>query len=296
MRIDRCLTFSAMLLALGLRLAAQPSQQDWAQHVGWDGVSHFTEYLIFSPGFMGPNALPVPVLPEGRIIREGFVSVGGALHRAPGDFTRNFTAALAYSPDRKRAAFDLYLVPQEFFTVSDSLKWQRNVYYRNWNERRAIGDLYVNSHLQLLFAGRHPLDLTLRAGLRTASSSKKEAARYTDAPGYYFDLSGGRDLGRHFRLYGMAGLYVWQTNQDRQYQNDAFLFGLGQSWRQGPWHVWLHAAGYLGYLNNGDRPLTLRAGAEWRQGRWGWIAEGQWGLLDLPYRSVEARARYYLFP
>ena len=33
----------------------------------WDGITHWSKYLIVSPGYFGPNALPVPDVKQGLI-------------------------------------------------------------------------------------------------------------------------------------------------------------------------------------------------------------------------------------
>src|SRR5687767_6948751 len=39
----------------------------WEQIHGYDGHSHWSDYMTFSPAFMGPNALPVPEVRTGRV-------------------------------------------------------------------------------------------------------------------------------------------------------------------------------------------------------------------------------------
>jgi hypothetical protein len=64
----------------------------------------------------------------------------------------------------------------------------------------------------------------LRIGYRFPSS-EIGASRFTDAPGYYFDVSFAKGFHSHpaLKWIVMAGGYFWQAEIRRHPQDDAFL-------------------------------------------------------------------------
>jgi hypothetical protein len=59
-------------------LTAQENFSWWNELHNWDGLSPWEGYLIVSPDFFGPNALPVPKLQNGRIIQSARATLGAA--------------------------------------------------------------------------------------------------------------------------------------------------------------------------------------------------------------------------
>ena len=90
----------------------------------------------------------------------------------------------------------------------------------------------------------------------------------------------------------MFGFYVWQTNQDRHFQDDAFLFGAGMEYNKRDWRIQLSSCAYFGYMQNGDQPLLIRLGAEKKINRSTAILRFQQGLHDFKYSTVEAGAKW----
>jgi hypothetical protein len=90
-----------------------------------------------------------------------------------------------------------------------------------------------------------------------------ENARYTDAPGYFFDISFGKNLvskeNESLRLAISQGFYVWQLLGRGQKQNDAYLYGIELAYEKNKWALNCGLSGYTGYLNNGDKPLVSRS-------------------------------------
>jgi hypothetical protein len=137
----------------------------------------------------------------------------------------------------------------------------------------------------------------LRLGYRFPTSSGFGAARYSDGPGYYFDLSFGKPLGKYLKWNGMAGFYSWQIQSDKHQQDDAFLFGTGLEWNKNSWRLQTNVAGYLGYLkNSGDKPIVYRLNMEKRIKRTGILLAFQQGLHDFDYSTLEVGAKYYFKP
>jgi len=125
------------------------------------------------------------------------------------------------------------------------------------------------------------------------SGGKTGAARYTDAPGYWIDAGGAVALGSsHWKLTGMGGFYVWQTNEDALPQNDAFLFGAGTEWNKSGNRIQSYVAGYVGYKNNGDKPVVFRFNFEKKKSRIIYLLRFQQGLNDFEYTTAEGGIKY----
>ena len=282
--------FTLLLILTGaVHLRAQDFQW-WANAVGWDGVTSWRKYLIYSPYYMGPNALPIPSLPNGKIDSLHSLSASGNVHFMKGDFTVNAALYGTFVLVKDVISFDIYNVPYEYFNQSHDLKTERHVYYYYYNSHKAHGDIILNTKIQLLKKLQPKINLALRMGYRFATSTNYAAARYTDAPGYSFDINAGKPIGKNKRwlIKAMAGLYTWQVNEERYEQNDAFLFGAGTAYHHKTFSFDLYAAGYLGYLKNRkDKPVVLRMGFQQRIKQSAVFFRAQQGVHHFKYTSFE---------
>ena len=269
----------------------------WANLVKWDGVSPWQRYIITNPGYLGANALPVPFLSNGTIDSVNSFGITGNLHFSKGDNTQNLAIYGNYCLVKNVIAFDIYWVPYERYQMSHAIKEERHVFSHYYYDKSAQGEIHLNTNIQLLKKWRDHIRLALRIGYRLPTSSGLGTARFTDAPGYYFDLSAGKPLGKNscWNLIGMAGLYVWQTNLDGRRQNDAFLFGGGVEYNPSKLRIQVYGTGYLGYMNNmGDKPVLFRASIEQRGKRINGVFKFQQGIHDFEYTSIEAGLKYGL--
>jgi hypothetical protein len=141
---------------------------------------------------------------------------------------------------------------------------------------------------------RKDIHLALRIGYRFPCGSGFGAARFSDGPGYNFDLSFGKTINHSpLKWIGMFGFYTWQIESDRHNQDDAFLFGSGLEWDKKSLKVQSYIAGYLGYLeNSGDKPIVFRAQLEKRLKKTSLLLGFQKGLHDFAFTSVEFGAKY----
>ncbi len=263
--------------------------------MNWDGISHWSEFLIFSPKFMGPNAMPVPEVSKGRVNNEAYLRIGGQFQTRSGDRTGNITLRGGYNFLKDRIALDVFMVPIEVYSLSTRRKLERNVYFENWSKKTAVGDLYINTNFQVLNEEKHRVDLMVRIGLKTASSGLDNAARFIDSPGYYFDGS----LGKVFegssltiRPYGMMGFFAWQTNDESLRQNDAVLYGIGLDMNHKNWHISPTLRGYSGYHDIGDKPLIFKTTFAREIGSSRLQLDYQYGIRDYLYQSIELSLQY----
>ena len=283
-----------MSILWGLFLAFTPLvAQDhawWSANVQWDGISHWREYLIFSPRYLGPNALPIPEQGTGEVFSESEIRLTGNAQWSRGDRTWHPALYARYAAWPERISLSLYWVPLEFFTTTHEWKTERRVFHSSYHARQAIGDVLLNTQIQLKRESETWPGITLRLGYRFASSNTVGAARFTDSPGYHFDLSVGKDYtlwSGTWRPVVMMGFLVWQTNLDTHVQNDAVLFGGGFSYQYEQWESGAHLRGYVGYLNNGDFPLLAEAYLKksWKRGYI--FLRFQHGMKDRLYDRLE---------
>ena len=244
---------------------------------------------------MGPNALAVPQLSNGSIDSSRSAGITAQFHFSPADKTQSIVLSGNYCLVKELISFDVSYIPVEYYQVSDALKKERHVYYEYYNDKRARGDVLLNTTIQLLNKWRKKIQLALRVGYRMPSSSGFGAARFIDGMGYTIDLSMAKPFtSLHLKWIAMAGFYCWQIEQEDFRQNDAFLFGSGLEWNPGSWRVQTYVAGYLGYIeNSGDKPIVFRTSAEKKLKKTSLLLRFQQGLHDFKYSTVEFGGKYF---
>ena len=238
--------------------AQQVDYQWWNERHGWDGVSPFEKYLNLEPGRTGPNALPVPEPVFFLWDSMHYVTNNLQYHHTSGENTASLKLGLHYHIDR-RVVLNVWMVAAEYFASNEivrDFRAARTYEGRGW----ATGDLYVETHWHILRSQKNIPDISLRSGLKTASGNRVEDVRFTDTPGYYFDLN-FRKLYRYtnwqIQWYGMTGFYAYQTFRTDHKQNDAFLYGVGARTQNKSCGYDIHIRGYMGYLSEYDKPIVL---------------------------------------
>ena len=272
----------------------------WAQRHNWDGVTHWTKYINVAANSLGPNALPVPDIKNGQLDSIPYFEFGIVHHRSKGDITSNLNTTLHLPLFDKRIALRVWLVPIESYKLDQETQIKRSIRTQD-GEGIAGGDIYIASYFQLLLEQRHGIDLLMTINLRTASGTQLKDARFSDTPGYFLDLSAGKSFIlaktklRYWRIYSMSGLYVYQTYLDNNRQNDAFLYGLGTTVAFNKISFHQQIGGYIGYLNNGDRPLVLRSEISTNlKAPLNYRLTFQQGFIDFPYTSFWLSAQFNL--
>jgi hypothetical protein len=271
------------------------TRERWEQVVNWDGVSHWSRYMITLPAFQGPNSLPVPQLGNGRIDSNSYIGVSGAFHFMEGDHTQNVVINGHLAVVKDVVGVELTWIPWEHYTMSTAIKEKRHVYYEKFNDNKAAGDLMLNTNFRLLKKWAPVMDLVFQLGYRMPSGTDYGSARYSDGPGYHFAINMGKPLNKTktVKLTAMAGFYVWQIESDIFKQDDAFLFGAGLEYRKKNFSLQTNVAGYLGYLENqGDKPVVFRTRAEQQLKKMKLVLGFQQGLNDFDYSSFDAGLRF----
>lgn len=266
----------------------------WENKHNWDGVRHWSDYMIFSSGFMGPNALPVPDSKDGLLPQNAHLEISYENHFSKGDFTKDLFTELYFPLFSKKAGLNISYVPVEHYKMDSITRDLRRA--RDYDgEGISAGDFYVSTFIQFIKDMDKLPDVLVTANIKTASGTNLEAARNTDSPGYFFDCSIGKDLKvkdsflKSVRPHGMVGFYAWQTNLGSYFQNDAVVYGFGLNFQFSKFELNNSLDGYSGYIDNGDRPVVFRS-----------IFRSQFksiinckimfqhGIRDFPYNTVRA--------
>jgi len=232
----------------------------WNQIHGWQpGMPGWRNWMHITPGYLGPNAMPVPDVKKGVVPAGANFEFGLDLHFMQGDPTQDIFVKYYRSFAENRIAFELYGVVAEHYAMSTNLRDERIA--RDYDGKGfANGDLYFSTLIQLIKDRKFP-DAMLRMACRTASGSQIEAASYSDSPGYFFDLSFskkyyGADEKLTIMPFASAGFYSWQTNDELNLQNDAYMYAVGTDLKLGKWSLSNSISGYSGYKHERDKPMV----------------------------------------
>ncbi|MDA9312226.1 hypothetical protein N8371_04080 [Vicingaceae bacterium] len=254
------------LIALGLpKLHAQKDYTWWNEQHNWDGFRHWTSYMKLTSKYMGPNALPVSDSKKGTLPTQTQLKLAGEGHFSDGDNTQNLFSSFYLPLFTNRVGFQLEMVPVEFYKMDDKTRDER-ISRELLSEGHTVGDLYIATFIQLTKNHEKLPDMVLGVNFRTASGANLDEARFTNTPGYFFDFSASKvityneDFIQSIRPHALAGFYVYQTYLENNYQNDAFMFGLGIDVNSKKLTYEASLNGYVGYLNAGDRPMVARIG------------------------------------
>jgi len=256
----------------------QPGMRDWR------GLMHIT------PGYLGPNALPVPEMKKGVVAPGSFIEFSTDFHFREGDPTQNISGKYYRSFADDRIAIELYGVVLEHYNMSDSVRDERIA--RDFDGKGfGRGDFVFSTMIQLIKGKKFP-DAMFRMAGRTASGGPLEAARYSDSPGYYLDFSFSKKIGMKnentsFTPYTSLGFYSWQTNDDLNLQNDAFMYGIGADIKWSRWMLSNSLSGYSGYKKERDRPMVYTFDLNHTLNRNTIRLQYLYGIRDWTYQTVK---------
>ena len=261
MKISFLLVICIFFLTSNLK--AQQTENSWRwwnELHGWEvGDPGWRNWMKITPGYLGPNALPVAQVKKGYLEDSTEIDITFSNHFHSGDPTQDISGRLFIPFSNNKIAIEIYGVVAERFAFSEKIRNERVARDKD-GKGFAIGDFYFSTLVQLSKNRKFPNTL-LRAAFKTASGNQLEAARYADSPGYFFDLSFSKDLGEIqsglFRPFGLAGFYSWQTNDELNLQNDALMYALGVDFEKEKWLFTTSWSGYSGYKNRRDRPMQL---------------------------------------
>lgn len=220
-----------------------------------------------APGYYGPNAFPVPDVPDTLAARPVLdVSAAYAVGYLGGS-TVSTTPRLTLPLFTPRANVTLWGTIVEGYHNSLATLSHCRLDDPAPDAIRGIewGDMYVaTSVLALTETARRP-SLTLRSVFKTASGGGSCKARFYDASGYWFDATVARTFSLAatpsgsvtFRTAAVVGFLCWDTDHNRQ--NDAVLYGLQATLHAPALDFSTAWGGYVGWEHDGDAPMDVRA-------------------------------------
>lgn len=293
------ITLIYWLLLISQCSFAQGAYSPWTFEECNQRPDQWHKCLTLTPRYLGPNALPVPAFKKGNIPQKTQILIASQNHISKQDRTFNSFVKVQI-PIHKRVLIEMYGVPFEHYRTNLDIQDERGIMPWNYTQRgTASGDVYFATIIQLIDNQKRNIQLATSINLRTASGNRLENARFTDTPGYFFDISFGKKyllahpFFKSIHFYTTVGFYVWQTFSDRFPQDDAFLYGAGVEFIAKRWH-WDNAwGGYRGYLQ-GDKPTVYRSQLSYHVNN---IALGvgyQLGLKDYIFQTCEFSFTYKL--
>ncbi len=284
--------FLLLLLFLTYNVNGQISIDEmnwWNELHGWEeGDPGWRNYIKITPGYLGPNALPIPEVKKGFIKTKSEFEITASSHFLKGDPTQDISGHLFIPFAQSRVAVEVYGVIVEHFSFSEEIRNERMARIED-GKGFAAGDLYFSTLVQLVKERKFPNTL-LRMACKTASGNQYKGARNADSPAYFFDLSFSKNLGQNetglFRPFGLAGFYSWQTNDELNLQNDAYMYAIGLDYERKNSLISASCSGYSGYKNERDKPVQLNF--DFRKDFDGKAFRIQYnhGLRDIEYKTV----------
>lgn len=260
--MKNCLLIFFLLIVI-LHGNSQDKEEDyswWNEQHGWeDGDRGWRNWMRITPGYLGPNAIPVPHVQKGLIKSDAEARIIVSNHFHKGDPTRDVSGHLYFPFAENKVAIEVYGVLYEQFNFSEEVRNERFARIKD-GKGTAYGDIYFSTLIQLVRDRVFPNTL-FRFTTKTASGNQLEGARYTDSPGYFMDISFSKTIGNEqtgsLRPFGMLGFYSWQTNDELNLQNDALLYAAGMDYLRNDWLISSSWSGYSGYKNERDKPMQI---------------------------------------
>jgi len=276
------LTIVCFILVSTIIEAQYAVRQDW-KYLPW------VQELIYASKYMGPDALPVPETVFGNIDGNMEIESRVGSNTAVGDQTENIKLRIAYPIVKNIVKFEATDVFEYYKLSPNSPLINKDGY--GVDNGFIAGDINATTIIQAVRNKTFP-DVIIRVNLRTASGKNRQAGRFTDAPGYFFDVSFSKGLKfdnkvlNQAGLYASVGFYCWQTNDDFHPQDDAKLGSFGAFVNSGKLSLKSELDGYYGYMNNGDRPLVSRTSLSYKNSRVYYTLQYQTGMHDFEYNIV----------
>lgn len=252
---------------------------------------------LVAPAYFGPNAFPIPDMSEGRLSSDLKLELygDGFLCRMTSDPTDDVTldifakATIPLFSDRVNLV--LWMPVIEWFQSSPSVNQLRRIP----DPDRQItgidsGDAYVSTDILLIDKDKRGMGVVLRAALKSASGNSFSTARVYDAPGYFFDITAGRNIYKSndektiLRLALSTGFLCWQTGNGRQ--NDAVMYGICSSLKSGRFTGRIDFGGYVGWEGIGDHPISVKTKASWQIKDFSIDIMYQAGIQDWPFHQL----------
>ena len=206
-------------------------------------------YISISPGYMGPNALRIPVLRNGKIDNWLWSETTIEYHSGNGDQTVNIWSEFNIPLAKDKALLYMQSVPWEYFEVTEQVRNERRMQNQSglgWN----TGDTAFGIILRLANEGTSKWpNIAFPAHSKTTTGGNISNACHTDGSMFFWESTVSKTIVKtensSLLVKAMLGFYTWQTNKNflpngsNYYQNDAGTYGVGIEWEKGKWYDWV---------------------------------------------------------
>ena len=244
-----------------------------------------------SPLYFGPNALPVPRLPQDINKFRAELSYGYSSGYGS-DYTHDISVYVNIPLFSDRVSISCWFPIHEFYTYTPE-----RLAFCDFPDDMPLsghetGDAIIHTNIAVLKETARCPELLMRCAMSTASSDKGYfKGRFYDSAGNFFDATLSKSFGA-FRASATTGFLCWQTNNG--HQNDAIMYGLRAIYEGRAFFISEQFGGYIGWQNNGDRPMVLRTETGYRlhDGHFAPLVCFTWGIKDYPYLNLHIGLRY----
>lgn len=288
--MKRMLFFLLFLLPLISFSQGEEKWNWWNDLHGWKpGMPSWRYFMHITPGYLGPNALPVPEVKKGLVEPGMNLEIGAEYQFHPGDPTQDIFGKFYRSFANNKIAIEMYGVLLEHYAMSTYIRDERVA--RDFDGKGfAVGDFNFSTLIQVSKNRKFP-DSMIRFTARTASGNQLEAARYSDCPGYFFDFSASKEyLSKNEKMsflpFASFGFYSWQTNDDMDFQNDAYMYAAGADLKWEKWTLSNSLSGYSGYKHQRDKPMVYTVDLKHKLKRNTLRLQFLYGIRDWTYKTI----------
>jgi hypothetical protein len=260
---------------------AQNDYNWWNKKHQWDGKSSPLNYIKRTPGFLGPNALPVPELNDTKINFRTYVYTGARLQFSQNEKVVNPEIGIYFPVQKNRIALSFYSRLFEFYETDSIL---RDVRFAKDSVSKGVSksESFLQARARVWENFYFFPDFSIEFGLKLNTGKNLENARHTNAPGYWFLGNFAKDIYNkekfNVRVISMLGGFIWQAGDNQQ--NDSWMYGIGVQIKKNATTFLADASGYRGYRNNGDRPFVTRIKLEQEQNKLSYFFNYQKGWSD----------------
>jgi len=264
-----------------------------AQQSGTRTLNGETDPTWISPNYFGPNAFPVPDMLKcttGKLEIEA--NAMGALGSLTPSTDKTVSADLKVRVPlwTDRVNLSVWVQGWEWYWDTEQTRAARRVSPDEPLTGNLQGDFYFSVDMLILRETQKRPAITVRAACKSASGGHYTRARYYDAPGYFMDACISKNFNVSEQLAisaaATAGFLCWQVDNGRQ--NDAVMYGVSLGFKTKPVNFAADFGGYVGWKNDGDRPMTLKLRADIIPGSFAspFIAY-QRGFIDWPFDQLK---------
>lgn len=285
-----------LLLSWNSLTAQRESTKDFVPY--YRGTVNYST-MLFAPGTMGPNALPVPAILNGQVGTDLLfrLSTDHYFRDGGGDNGRSLVLNFRFPVVQNFMAFEMHWNMLEHFHATNEARDILQIYKDDPGWTTDLGDIILSTYIQVLHGRKFWPDIMVVNALKTTSGSIYDG-RATDLPAHWHYASLGKQVLKRgsfsTRINAMAGFYIWQTNQTDLEQNEGPLWGLESQLNYKSVELAVGLSGYKGWKYYGeDRPVLLKSRLILNNKLFNYFIEYKSGLQHYYYSSINVGVNWH---